>query len=439
MREAIVGCGGSTLLGGLGPSDRVVIKPNLVGWDRPYPVAPYGVYTTTRIVEDLVILLRDAGARRIAVAEGSVRFTPDDPGTRGLFELLGYDRLAERYGLRLVDLLHGPFEKRTIGDVRIGFAAAALEADVLINLPVLKTHNQTMLSAGLKNLKGCIDERSRRLFHGKGRHAHSLDFLISGLVEHLRPALTIVDGIYGLERGPFALGRARRMDSLAASTDPLAADIAAAALVGLDPAEVAHLAECARRSGVEPALSSVELRGEPLQALSRDLEWDFEWETEPSRAGPPLWRRMGVEGLSMPRYDASLCTGCSAIYNPLVVLLTSAHRSESFGGLQVLTGKRMRPAEGFARSMLVGDCMIGRNRKDPRLAEAIEVPGCPPSIGELVEALQGIGLAPDPGAVMDFRMRQARRYAADPDFDPAHFSVLPDRRDWPGPARDGGT
>jgi len=93
--------------------------------------------------------LRDAGARRISAVEGSVCFTPDDPGTRGLFELLGYDKLAERYDLDLTDLLDSPFEKRTIGNARIRFTAAALEADVLIDLPVLKTHNQTMLSAGL--------------------------------------------------------------------------------------------------------------------------------------------------------------------------------------------------------------------------------------------------------------------------------------------------
>ena len=50
---------------------RVLIKPNLVGWDPVYPIAPYGVYTTSRLVEDMVILLKDYGVKDIIIGEGS--------------------------------------------------------------------------------------------------------------------------------------------------------------------------------------------------------------------------------------------------------------------------------------------------------------------------------------------------------------------------------
>src|SRR4030042_1682093 len=88
LRSLLEDCGGLDWLAAIRPSDRVVIKPNLVGADDPFPVAPFGVYTTTRIVEDLVVLLKQSGAARIAGAEGSVRFGPADPGTPKLFARL---------------------------------------------------------------------------------------------------------------------------------------------------------------------------------------------------------------------------------------------------------------------------------------------------------------------------------------------------------------
>jgi len=428
LLTAVEACGGAAVLEAVDPSDRVVIKPNLVGADDPYPVAPYGVYTTSRLVEDMVILLRDAGAGRICVAEGSVRFTPDDPGTPKMFDRLGYDRLTERYGVELIDLNDGPFATRELDGHSLAFARPALEADLLINMPVLKTHNQTKLSAGLKNLKGCLDVRSRKRCHGRGlRSGVPLDSLLARLVDELPRGLSVVDGIYALERGPFALGRAHRFDALVASTDPLAADLVAAGLLGLDPASVTHLAMAAERPERTPALVDLELVGEELASLARPLAWDFDWQTDPAAAGPPQWRSLGITGLSMPKYDASLCTGCSVIYNPLVLMLTKAAAGRDMGRLQVLTGKRMRPAPGFDRSLLVGDCIIARNSGDPAAGTAIEVPGCPPPLADLVEALKRLGLDPDLDVVLAYRHRLAERYAFDPAFDPDLFYLRPER------------
>jgi hypothetical protein len=69
MMEALSGCGG---IEALLPSDRVPIKPNLVAWDGTYPIAPYGVYTTTRLIEDLFIALNHHGCGEITIGEGSV-------------------------------------------------------------------------------------------------------------------------------------------------------------------------------------------------------------------------------------------------------------------------------------------------------------------------------------------------------------------------------
>ena len=58
-------------------SDKVVIKPNLVAWDDEYPIAPFGVYTTTKLVEDLIICLKEFGCSNITIGEGSVKIKKD--------------------------------------------------------------------------------------------------------------------------------------------------------------------------------------------------------------------------------------------------------------------------------------------------------------------------------------------------------------------------
>jgi uncharacterized protein (DUF362 family) len=402
----------------LKPSSRVMIKPNLVAWEADYPVAPYGVYTTSRIVEDLVGLLKDFGVKDICIGEGSVRATPDDPGTAKLYEILGYEHLKERYGVTLSDLVDGPFSEHEICGHKLSFAGSALESDFLINLPVLKTHNQTKLSLGLKNLKGLLDMKSRRTCH----HAElALDEFVAGLVEVVKPKLTIIDGIFGLERGPFALGRARRMNALVASRDPLSADLVGAGLAGFDPVDVPHLAAYAESQKRSCSLDDLELVGDKIEDLSRKLAWDFDWVEDPQKAGPPQWEAMGISGLSYPKYDSTLCTGCSAVYNPLVLLFTSAFKGEPFDKIQVLTGKKMRPAKNFNHTLLVGNCMVKLNRQHADLGQAIILPGCPPTTKTMLAALEQLGLKPDPNIVSGFRHGLVERYKNKSDFDPQLF------------------
>jgi len=142
-----------------------------VGWDPAYPLAPYGVYTTSRLVEDMVILLKEYGISNITIGEGSVprcgKKVGKLKGTKLIFSALGYKHLQKTYDVKLLDFFEGPFQAVNFGDFSLNFAESALGADFVINMPVLKTHNQAILSLGLKNLKGCIDLKSRRFCHNE--------------------------------------------------------------------------------------------------------------------------------------------------------------------------------------------------------------------------------------------------------------------------------
>ena len=316
LREVIRMCDG---FGDLKAGLNVLLKPNLVAMDDRFPMPLYGMVTTTRLVEDMLILLKDHGMQRITIAEGSVQGGDFGLGTEAIFETLGYPLLARRYGVRLVDLLKGPFEEIDFDGTLLEVSRSILEAEFLINMPTLKTHSQAVLSLGLKNLKGALSVRSRKFCH---RTNEVLDHHLSTFVDRIPPSLTVLDGIYGLERGPFYTGNAVRVNALAASRDPLALDVAGAHLAGIDPASVPHLKAYADRHGRTLELNHYDLKGDSIASLRRPLRWDSTWRED--NTGPRAWDTLGMHGISLPKYDKTFCTGCSGLYGPVLACVMLA-------------------------------------------------------------------------------------------------------------------
>jgi uncharacterized protein (DUF362 family) len=401
----------------LRPSDRVFIKPNLVALDDRYPMPLYGVFTTTRLVHDMVLLLKDFGVGHITIGEGSVRGKDFGVSTMGIFETLGYPMLEKRYGVKLVDMLEGPFQDMDFGDFSLEIAQPILETDFLINMPVLKTHNQAVLSLGLKNLKGSLSLKSRKFCHGRGR---SLHHHLSLFVEKMTPALTVLDGIYGLEKGPFYLGKAVVMNAMAASPDPLALDVAGALLAGIDPADVPHIREYAERHNRSLDLSGYDWRGTPIQELRRPLKWDSAWND--GNTAPRAWDKLGIRGVSLPKYDETLCTGCSGLYGPILTMIMASYTAP-LNEIEILTGKKMKPSGKANLSMLLGNCMIKENRKDPAVREAVLVKGCPPSVEAVFQALEQCGVRFREDIYAGFRQTLVDRYKGKEGFDESFYSM----------------
>ena len=145
------------LLGGMGrfvkPGQRVLMKPNLTGpaaWEK-------GVTTNPALLEALIELALEAGAAKVDVGDGTGSI---HIGTRKVMERCKIADKARRLGAELLDLNVGPMELLKVENGRILESVkvnrACLEYDVVINIPVLKTHFITEVSLGMKNLKGCI-------------------------------------------------------------------------------------------------------------------------------------------------------------------------------------------------------------------------------------------------------------------------------------------
>ena len=111
----------------------VFIKPNIVFWTRTTPFPKWGVITTSRVMEDMVILLKERGIDQITIAEGITSFDPKDRETTAhAFDSLGYNVLKRRYGVKTLDVFERPFKKIDLGaGVVLNFNTDILQSDLL--------------------------------------------------------------------------------------------------------------------------------------------------------------------------------------------------------------------------------------------------------------------------------------------------------------------
>ena len=371
---------------------RVVIKPNIVAWNTAADFPKWGVITTTRVIEDVCHILKEMGAAEITLLEGISNLDPavEDPSDDASSKL-GYNELGKRYGLKVVNALHRPFVRVDFDSFFLKFAEDAVNSDFIVNIPVLKTHAQCMVSLSLKNLKGLIDMPSRKKCHSIDPE-HNLDYHIARLADKLPPMASVIDGIYTLERGPAFNGKAKRSDIIAASSDVISADKAGAEILG-HGGKSDHIRIAARNHGRPEDLSDIEIIGEKIEDVTEYHVADFEY-TPDGKMPAPL-TKAGIKGISYPKYDLTLCTGCSYINGLIQTSMIMAHLGKSFNNIEMLTGKICQASTGNEKTILFGNCIIKANKNNSNIKEAIEVKGCPPQAEDIGAGMAAAGIPID--------------------------------------------
>ena len=371
LRKAIELCGGFEKLN---KSDRVLIKPNNCFRHRIMP--PYGMVTTSWIVDGVVQLLLEYGCKDISIGEGAIIgiFDELEPYTKKGFKGTGIEKIAKKYGIKLVDFNAGAFNELDLGGIKVQVSRAALDTDFLINVPVLKTHFQAKVSLGFKNLKGCLNKDSKKRFHTSKR----LDTLICLLNEAIKSDLVIIDGIYMLEKGPETLaGVAHRKDLIIASPDVFECDVIGATILGMDPAQVDYLREFAQRHNRSFDISAIQIKGEDIESLKEQLEWRFEPDKE-------LLTPAKITGLSAPHPGQTLCSACGATLALALSIFGKDNQGMDFGGVAFYYGLGLRPERDTQKVFLYGDCAIRSNKG---LQNATNIEGCPPTLTKTLLAL----------------------------------------------------
>jgi hypothetical protein len=340
------------------------------------------------------------------------------------FKSLGYAELEKRYGVKHINIWERPFEKVDLGDgVELKFNRDILDADFVVDLPVMKAHSMTVVSLGIKNLKGMIDIPSRKKCHNT-HPQKDLHFWVSRLADKMPPIFTLIDGIYTAERGPHIDGLMHRSDLLIASADILSADMIGAKALGYEPSAVPHIVHAADKRGRPLDLSDIQVVGESVESVAKPHGYDFEYNEENTL--PLIMDQMGIRGVSYYKYDLSLCTYCSGMTSTILAAIAKAWKGEPWDDVEILSGKVMKPEHGKKKTILFGKCMYQANKDNPDIKEMIAVKGCPPKPEAVFQALQKAGIEADrtifdnldtiPGKFL-------KRYKDRPEFDESFFTI----------------
>ncbi|MFQ8998164.1 DUF362 domain-containing protein [Allofournierella massiliensis] len=291
---------------------RVLLKPNLLAKHTP----ERAVTTHPAMVRAVIRAVRRRGAASITVADspGGVY----NPGIlRSIYKVSGLTDVCREEGAALyTDCKSREVPAKGQMVKQFTLLESVLDCDVIINLPKLKTHMMTGLSAATKNLFGCIPGLQKAEWHMRFPDKERFGGMLVDLLCTVKPGFAILDGILAQEGDGPAGGTPRMVGILAAAEDHLQMDLALCRMLGIRPKDVPYLNAAISRGlcleQFDPACAKGE--GElcrPIPGYRLPSSWgSVDFADKAPRA--VRWAVPAVERLLAPRpvINKSRCIGC---------------------------------------------------------------------------------------------------------------------------------
>ena len=351
----------------------VLLKPNAGRIAEPNS----GICTNPDVVAAAIDAFREAGAV-VAVGESPIS------GIKALeaLESTGISKVARERDCPIIDM---DARKPVIVPIPEGRAIKSLklcqevtEFDIVVSIPVIKMHMHTGATIAVKNMKGCLWKRSKVVLHmlppmndpesDPQNAAKPLDIAISDMSGILRPHLSIVDGMTGLEGlGPSA-GTKKELNVVLVSADAFAADAVSCRLMGISADEVPHL-----RLGSE--------RGYGITDLEKISVTPENWNEYAS----PFQRPPADLSVEFPDLNIMDVNSCSACQSTLMLFL-KRYKDEL---KEYLPGDANIAIGAGHTEMPLGSLCIGNCIKREFRESGIFIPGCPPVGSEILSAVIG--------------------------------------------------
>jgi uncharacterized protein (DUF362 family) len=348
---------------------RVLIKPNAARIAAPGE----GVTTHPGVVAAVIDFLKERRAREIVVGESCIFGVAAGEA----FRKAGLEETAAARKVSLVDLDRlDPVEiriprGRLLKKIRV--SSLLHKVDLVVSVPVLKTHMHTGVTLGIKNLKGLLWKREKARFHHLASNPEvtkgekELDWAIAEMATALSSHLVVADGSFGMEGMGPGYGKAKKMGVVVAGENALAADAVAARLMGFDPAEIPHLRLCRDFGLGEVDLARISVDPPDFR------KWENPFERPPSK--------ISISYPDVTVYDRGSCSAC---LSTLMVFLQKQRQN--------LDGYRLEDRKfhvGIGKyigdfpegTVLLGNCT--QKFKD----RGVFVQGCPPVSSQILEAL----------------------------------------------------
>ncbi|MGC8963192.1 MAG: DUF362 domain-containing protein [Candidatus Bipolaricaulaceae bacterium] len=283
---------------------KVFVKVNLL----PPPSPPErAIITHPVFVEAVLTFIREI-TPHIVVG--------DDVHEAKSFEVGGYKEMCRRLGVELLNLRERGFVEVPLnggGLKSVYIAKAVREAEVIVNLPKLKTHALTTFTGAVKNFYGVIPTGLRTALHGEHPEPREFAQVLVDIFSLVRPALTVMDGVVAMEGPGPANGTPRPLGLILASSDAVAVDAVAQAIIGLDPLRVWTTYHAHNRGLGVGDLREIEILGESLESVrARDFRLPPAAGEMMGRVPTPLTRWATRHMQAQPVVIQSRCVGCGA-------------------------------------------------------------------------------------------------------------------------------
>ena len=278
---------------------QVVVKPNNVLVDKPLAA------TDAKCLEAIFEFLKSIGKIDQVVVAESAGAGPTEEG----FSNYGYYPLAEKYGVKLLDLDTQPTKVVHVFDqndfaphpVRMSQMLLDREKNYIISAAKLKTHDRVVATLSLKNIVFAAPIKDLGFRFGKNRKpgtttqkpiAHGggiygINYNLFALSQKLCPHLAINDGYEGMEGNGPGWGDPVDQRVCVVSPDWLAADRVGVELMGIDFAQIGYLNYCARAGMGEADLERIEILGEPVERHVRKYRMHDKFEQQLTWMNPP--------------------------------------------------------------------------------------------------------------------------------------------------------
>lgn len=361
------------LIGGLGDivkkGNTVMIKPNIVV-AKPLEA---GATTDPRVCKTIADMVKELGARPIIAESAFVGLDTEEA-----IQVAGYGKLRKE-GYEVIDLKEKGIEKVKVSFpegkaiTELSLPKIVIDADVIISVPKMKTHDQAEVTLSIKNMKGVLPDAYKRKFH----HVFGMFQSVADLCTVVKPALAVVDGIVAMEGLGPAFGDPLEMELIIAGKDPVAVDAVTGKIMGFELQECGCVREAAESGVGIGNLNKIEVVGESIAKVQHR----FQRAEEAASEKVPLPRGFQVI------INEKACTGCrNQVLSSLFDIKESGFL-DKVPECTVLSGKVEKlPDVPREKLLLVGAC-LSKFRNEANFVE-----GCPPNSRDIIRGL-GIGEA----------------------------------------------
>ena len=293
--------------------------------------------------------------------------------TVGCFERSGYTAMCKEEGVSILPLSQNGYREIEIPDGRQVRSALVsrlfLDADLVISLPKVKTHVQTVFTGAVKNFFAVLPIAERRRFHRLSKYEAFSESIVD-LYSVVGKGVTLMDGVWGMQGNGPSSGSPRELGLVLASKSAANLDVVASYAIGLSSDRVHTVKDTIARGAAIP-LDRMEVLGEPLSGIERRFDIPMRLLL---RANPLIEQLtdilLGVHSSAL-EVDAARCTACGHCRNicPVGAITIDKHARIDYSNcIKCYCCFEVCPCDAITRKQPFWGRVLGRLRGRDRKA-----------------------------------------------------------------------